>query len=129
MSGVVEFEGILQAVWVDGSSGIRSANGGGSSLVFSLAQGSSLWFSLARVWWMDEEEDGSVLFKGAHLIGNWQRHGSSGQLAGEWRQCGWLAGHGSEWRRPAGRWLCEAGSAAQWSVARGGVCGGEAGCE
>ena len=88
MSGVVEFEGILRAVWVDGSSGIRSAIRGGSSLVFSLAQGSSLWFSLARVWWMDEEEDGSVLFKEVHLIGNWQRHGSFSQLAGEWRQCG-----------------------------------------
>ena len=51
---------------------------------------------------MDEEEDGSVLFKGAHLIGNWQGHGSFGQLAGEWQQCRWLAGHGSERKRSGG---------------------------
>ena len=57
VSGVVNFEGILRAVWVEGSSGSRSANGGGSS---GLVLSGSL--SGARIrWWRKEKMLGFVL--------------------------------------------------------------------
>ena len=117
VSGVVNFGGILRAVWVEGRSRSRSANGGGSSSL------GSLWSSLrhTKIKWVEEGEEA------------WFCSALGTQLS---LQEAWV--WASKWQglvvsgMPAMGVAREAETAARWHGGRagvGGCCCSRGGCE